>query len=128
MPDWIVNMGGRRVIICSPEGRILDSEGEAVAFMSEAWAQDASVLAIPVSRISERFFQLRTGLAGAIVQKFVNYRLQLVVLGDISRWTTSSRSLRDYVYECNNGRAVWFVADEGALDGILAGGSSSPGG
>lgn len=127
MPDRVVNMSGHRVLICSPGGPILDSEGAATAFMSEAWAQEAGVLAIPVSRVSEQFFQLRTGLAGAIAQKFVNYRLQLVILGDIARWTAASRSLRDYVYECNNGRAVRFVADETALGGMLAGGTSSLG-
>ncbi|MBV8683896.1 MAG: DUF4180 domain-containing protein [Caulobacteraceae bacterium] len=75
---------------------------------------------IPVSRIDDAFFQLRTRLAGGIVQKFVNYRLRLVVLGDISPWTDKSEALQDYVRESNRGRALWFVTDLAELESAAA--------
>jgi hypothetical protein len=57
----------------------------------------------------EDFFRLSTGLAGEIVQKFVNYRFRVAIVGDFSRYT--SKALRDYMYECNKGNHLYFVAD-----------------
>jgi hypothetical protein len=53
------------------------------------------------------------------MQKFVNYRMRLVVLGDISGYVASSTALRDLVYESNQGSQVWFVADLDELDARL---------
>lgn len=43
------------------------------------------------------------------MQKFVNYGYQLAIIGDFSAYT--SKALRDYMYECNSGRHLFFVAD-----------------
>jgi len=65
--------------------------------------------------ISENFFNLSTGLAGEILQKFVNYRIKLAIVGEFGNY--KSDSLRDFIYECNNGHSVFFDAvEEQALD------------
>jgi len=71
----------------------------------------ADVVAVPVARLAPAFFALSTGVAGEIVQKFVTYRLHLVVVGDIGRHIAASTALRDFVREANRGRQTWFVAD-----------------
>ncbi len=40
------------------------------------------MIAIPATSFAPDFFRLSTGLAGEIVQKFVNYRFRLVIMGD----------------------------------------------
>jgi uncharacterized protein DUF4180 len=75
---------------------------------------------LPVSRLHPDFFTLRTGVAGAIVQKFVQYRMPVAFLGDITEYLAASSSLRAFVYEANRGKDFWFVADESELDGRLA--------
>ncbi len=60
--------------------------------------------------IVEDFFDLRTRLAGEIVQKYVNYGMKLAIIGDFSAY--SSRALKDYIYECNKGNDLFFVANE----------------
>jgi hypothetical protein len=49
------------------------------------------------------------------VQKFVQYGVGLVVLGDIFARADASSALRDFVRECNRGRQTWFVRDEEEL-------------
>ena len=44
-----------------------------------------------------------------MLQKFVQYRMPLAVVGDFSKYT--SKSLRDFIYECNQGRQVNFVPE-----------------
>lgn len=70
----------------------------------------AYLIAINKEAITEEFFKLSTGMAGGIVQKFVNYGYRLAIIGDFSRYT--SKPLRDYIYECNQGRHLYFVLSE----------------
>lgn len=62
------------------------------------------------SAICEDFFHLSTKLAGDILQKFINYHVKIAIIGDFSIYT--SNSLKDYIYECNNGRDIFFLSDE----------------
>ena len=77
------------------------------------------MVAIPAERLDDRFYQLSTGVAGEIMQKFVNYRIRLAVVGDISTHVAGSGALRDLVRETNKGNHVWFVNDLQELDGRL---------
>ena len=65
--------------------------------------------------LNESFFDLKTGLAGEILQKFSNYRFKLAIVGDFSHYT--SKSLKDFIYECNKGNMVYFKDD---LDSALS--------
>jgi len=51
---------------------------------------------------------LSTGLAGEILQKYTNYGGRIAIYGDYSRYT--SKPLRDFIYESNKGKSVFFVA------------------
>ncbi|WP_374936738.1 DUF4180 domain-containing protein [Streptomyces sp. Ru71] len=77
--------------------------------------QGAQLVAVPVERVPEEFFRLRSGLAGAVMQKFVTYRIRLAVVGDISRHVAGSTALRDFVHETNQGGHIWFLADDARL-------------
>lgn len=97
------------------DGPPLTGAQDALDAIGEAWGADASTVVVPARRFDERFFDLRSGVLGEVTQKFVNYRLRLVVLGDVTRYTTASSAFRDYVRETNAGDQVWFVADEAEL-------------
>ncbi|MGO4737506.1 DUF4180 domain-containing protein [Bosea sp. 2KB_26] len=107
---------GRRVLICAEDGPLLASERDIGDFLGAAWAEDADMVVIPVARLSNDFFKLSTRLAGEVAQKFVNYRMQLAIIGDISRWSAESAALRDFVREANQGQALWFLDDMNALE------------
>ena len=68
----------------------------------------ADRMILPKVALDERFFVLSSGLAGDILQKFVNYQLKIAIVGDYSGYT--SKPLRDFIYESNNGSHVFFVA------------------
>ncbi|MFE2064829.1 DUF4180 domain-containing protein [Streptomyces sp. NPDC059467] len=111
----LVTLHATRVLRCAPEGPALDGESAALDLVGDAMGQDAELVAVPAERVGDEFFRLRSGVAGAVVQKFVNYRLRLAVVGDISRHLADSSALRDFVYEANRGRHLWFVADDAEL-------------
>lgn len=57
---------------------------------------------------NEAFFDLKTGLAGDILQKVVNYSRRMGVVGDFSKY--SSKSLQAFIYETNKSNTIVFVA------------------
>ena len=64
-------------------------------------------MALYKENIADAFFVLSTGLAGEILQKFVNYGVMLAIVGDFTGYT--SKPLRDFMYESNRGSSVFFV-------------------
>lgn len=62
------------------------------------------------SAICEDFFHLSTKLAGEIVQKFINYHVNIAIIGDFSVY--ASKSLKDFIYESNKGKDIFFLSDE----------------
>lgn len=60
--------------------------------------------------ISEDFFNLSTKLAGDVLQKYINYQMKIAIVGDFSVY--SSKSLKDLIYECNNGKDIFFLPDD----------------
>ncbi|MGW6909931.1 DUF4180 domain-containing protein [Streptomyces sp. NPDC054940] len=66
-----------------------------------------------------RVLRLRSGVAGAVMQKVVAYRQRLVVVGDISHHIAESTALRDFVHETDNGVHIWFLPTYDALDAKL---------
>ncbi len=116
MPDVVQTRHGATVLMCDPDGPPIGDEQSAVDLIGTLWGQDVGWLVLPVARLTEDFFRLRTRVAGAVVQKFQQYGFRLVVVGDIADHVAASTALRDFVYESNKGRQLWFVADEAELD------------
>ena len=111
---------GIRVLHLETEGEPISTPDDASDLVGTAWSHSANMVAVPVERLDPEFFRLRSGIAGEITQKFVNYRLRLAVVGHIAERVEASDALRDFVWESNIGEQVWFVEDETALADKLA--------
>ncbi|MGJ4851565.1 DUF4180 domain-containing protein [Bacillota bacterium Meth-B3] len=102
----------------APGVALVRGEGLAIAGVQDAldliatanWQLNAQRIAIAKEQIDGRFFVLSSGLAGEVLQKFVNYGAKLAIYGDFSGYT--SKPLRDFIYESNNGRDVFFAGTE----------------
>jgi len=97
------------------DGPIVRSEADALDLLGEIYGSDADLIALPLARVDASFFDLKSGLLGAVTQKFANYGVRLAVIGDISERVAASNALRDYVYEANKGGRILFVNDMDAL-------------
>lgn len=99
------------VCVVRGEGECISNAREAMDMMFSAkWETNCERIAIGKENLCEEFFILSTGLAGEILQKFINYHMKVAIFGDFSRYT--SKPLHDFIYECNNGRDVFFVASK----------------
>lgn len=86
----------------------------AQQFLEVVMNLPADRVVIHQENMDEAFFDLRSGLAGEILQKAVNYRIRLAIVGDYSRY--ESKSLRDFIYESNQSNKIVFV---GTVDEAL---------
>ncbi len=75
----------------------------------------AKALILRREQLAPEFFDLKTGLAGDILQKFSTYDKRLAIIGDFSDVT--SKALRDLIYECNQvGRTIFVPTTQAALE------------
>jgi len=110
-------IGGVRTLDCLvPSGKKIQAERDAIELIGEALGHRAQMIVIPTERLTQEFFRLRTGVAGDIVQKFVQYRRRLVIVGDITRYLTDSSAFASFVTEANRGNDIWFMPDLRALE------------
>ena len=116
----LLEIGTARVLKCANDGPLLKVPGDANDFLGDAWAHEATVVAIPVERLGPDFLDLSTRIAGDVFQKFVNYRMRLAIVGDISARLEGSKALTDFVRETNKGNSIWFVPDFETLSARLA--------
>ena len=111
----LTDINGVAVLECDADGPSVDGDRAAMDLIGEALGQGADLVAVPVGRLPDEFFSLRSGLAGMVAQKFVNYRVRLAIVGDIAAHVDRSSALRDFVRETNRGTQLWFVADGSEL-------------
>ena len=96
------------VLVESDEPVITDAQSAIDLLMSAQYDVGSKDIVIPKQLIAEDFFVLSTGLAGEILQKYVNYGGRMAIYGDYSRYT--SKPLKDFMYESNKGRDFFFVS------------------
>ena len=97
-------------ILCTWETPVSQS-GDAMELIASArYETGCEALILPKEALSEDFFRLTTGLAGEVLQKFVNYQMKVAILGDFSGYT--SKPLQDFIRESNRGKTVFFLATE----------------
>ncbi|MFV0519820.1 MAG: DUF4180 domain-containing protein [Lachnospirales bacterium] len=95
--------------IVSDDILIYDVNSALDFVMSLQYECNTNMFIINKKNIVEEFFDLKTTLAGEILQKFVNYNVKIAIIGDYSIYT--SKSLHDYIFECNKGKDIFFLSE-----------------
>ena len=97
-------------IINSDDIVIADAQSALDVLMTAKYDAGTKNIVISKKLIVEDFFILSTGLAGEILQKYINYGGRIAIYGDYTHYT--SKPLHDFIYESNKGKDVFFVATE----------------
>lgn len=105
-------------IVNSNELIIKDVQTAIDFIMTIKYETNCNKIALNKSAVLEDFFILSKGLAGEILQKFINYQTKFAIYGDYSKYT--SKPLKDFIYESNNGKDIFFVENEDEAIKILS--------
>ncbi len=97
-------------VVQSGKKVIADAQSALDLLMTAKYEVGTKNIIIAKEQVIEDFFVLSTGLAGEILQKYVNYGGRIAIYGDFSCYT--SKPLKDFIYESNKGKDVFFVGTE----------------
>lgn len=89
---------------------IINSAEDGVDLIGNVYYQGFEKVILYRENLSPDFFDLKTGMAGEILQKFSNYRVRLAIVGDFSE--DSSKSLQDFIRESNTRSLVNFLSSK----------------
>jgi hypothetical protein len=102
--------GGTIAIVSSDEILIKDVQSALDLMATVQYETGSHRMVMNQSVFSEAFFDLKTRLAGEILQKYINYHVKVAIIGDFSVYP--SQSLQDFIYECNKGNDFFFLPSE----------------
>lgn len=106
-------------VITGDEEVITDVSSAMDLMLTARYETGADRLVIDKRAVCDEFFILSTGLAGEILQKFINYRVKAAFYGDYTHYT--SKPLKDFIYESNQGKDFFFTATkEEAIEALAA--------
>jgi hypothetical protein len=97
-------------VVISNEILITDVQSALDFIATLSFEAGCDCIILNKSAICEDFFNLKTRLAGDILQKFINYHMKIAIVGDFSVY--SNKSLKDFIYESNNGKDIFFLSNE----------------
>jgi len=101
MSEYIINnIDSKRYIEAIPPTFIIENEQDALDIAAVCGENETSLLLLYYENLAPGFFDLRTGLAGAILQKFVMYRIRVAAV--IPSENIKGR-FREMVVESNRG-------------------------
>lgn len=86
---------------------LIHTPDDGLELMVDLYYQGYGEIILHEQNITPNFFDLKTGIAGEILQKFTTYRVRLAIVGDFAHY--ESKSLRDFIFESNKGKQVNFV-------------------
>ena len=98
------HINGQSIAELSAKGVVLST---AQQFLQMIMDSSAEGIIVHQESTDQKFFDLRSGLAGEMLQKVVNYRLRLAIVGDFSVY--ESNSLKAFILESNRSNAIVFV-------------------
>lgn len=100
------------------ESIILSSAEEGLDLLGNLYYQGFESVMLYSKNITPAFFDLKTGIAGEVLQKFSNYRVRLAIIGDFSGYT--NESTRDFIFESNKLGQINFVGSQSeAIERLL---------
>lgn len=88
---------------------ILRSTEDGLDLLGNLYYQGFDKIIIHEKNITPEFFDLKTKIAGEILQKFAQYQMPLIIVGDFSKY--QSKSLNDFIFESNKSKQINFIKD-----------------
>ncbi len=85
---------------------VIHSTDDGLDILGNAYYQGFDKVILYEKNICADFFNLKTKMAGEILQKFSNYRMRLAIVGDFNY---ESNSLKEFITESNKLKSVNFV-------------------
>lgn len=99
---------------------IIETAEDGLDLMGNLYYQGFDSIIIHEENLTPSFFDLKTGIAGEILQKFSNYRMRLAIIGNFEKYP--AKSIQDFIFESNKvGRINFLGSVEEGLERLPKG-------
>ncbi|MHB8127380.1 MAG: DUF4180 domain-containing protein [Mobilitalea sp.] len=117
----VVNKNNIKVAVVSGDEVILNNAQDALDLIANVgYNYECDKMIIYKKNITEDLFELKNGLAGEVMQKYVNYKTSLAIIGEFELY--HSKSLNSLILESNKGNSIIFKStEEEALEVLCKG-------
>ena len=102
---------------CLPDGGLIRSEQDALDWLALCGEHGTDRLIIHSSNLTDDFFDLSSGLAGAILLKFAIYRIKVAAV--LTPEQVNRGKFREMALETNRGRVFRIFYDRSAAEAWL---------
>lgn len=107
----VINKNDANIAVISSDDIIINNAQDALDLMAlVGYDYDCKKIIVNKKNITEDFFHLSSGIAGDIMQKFINYHMAMAIVGDFDQY--NSKSLKSLIYESNLGKNILFKGTE----------------
>jgi len=108
--DFVVHdVNANQIAEIISEDLVINDLQDALDLIANLSYQEINKIIINENNITSEFFNLRSRLAGEILQKCVNYGIKIAIVGDFEKY--QSESLKAFITESNRGNQFFFVTD-----------------
>ena len=94
---------------CTHSSKLVSTEQDVLDLLTCCGEIGSNKIMLDGEYLHPDFFDLRTGLAGAIFQKFSNYRVKAAIVADLDG--IKSKRFQELIHECNQGNTINFFYD-----------------
>ncbi|HSD62603.1 MAG TPA: DUF4180 domain-containing protein [Ignavibacteriaceae bacterium] len=105
----IHNLNENKIAEIISDEIIINNLQDALDLIANISYQEINKIILKENNITSDFYKLKTGLLGEILQKCVNYNIQIAIVGNFEKY--KSKSLRAFIIESNKGNQFFFVSD-----------------
>jgi hypothetical protein len=102
-------IGNVRVATLLSKDTVIKTVQDALDLMGNASYQGLRSVLLNEENLDAQFYDLRSGIAGEILQKFASYQMKLAIVGEFEKY--NSNALNALIAECNRGGHIFFVSD-----------------
>ena len=103
------DLGGSTAVEIVSDEVVINAEQDVLDLMADiGYLYDSRKIILNREILNDEFFDLSSGMAGSVMQKFSNYRVQAAIIVDFN---DAGKSLKAFIIECNRTGQVIFTAD-----------------
>ncbi|NQV42678.1 MAG: DUF4180 domain-containing protein [Candidatus Marinimicrobia bacterium] len=106
MDSALKSFGGINYIDLTESDSRINQEGDLNDLLSLCYYHNSNLLLLSEKNLSSDFFNLRSGLAGAAMQKFANYQARVAIL--LSSDAEQSQRFKQLMYEMSRSNSFRF--------------------
>lgn len=117
MKHKIIESKSGNIAIIDSNEILIKTVQDALDLLMNFYYNDCNTIMLNEKNFVPEFFDLKSKLAGEMLQKFSTYQCRMAIVGDFSN--VQSKSLNDFIYESNKTGRIVFAGNEEAAMKLL---------